>query len=132
MPIRQLIPVSEGFIEYCFEQRLFKDKYSIDEEYFKKLWLDNKQYIRVIIIDDLIIGITGFIPCEDGLLGYLVLTNNYPIYARYVVRQMREVLKKFKCKVKFLNHVDDKLIQKWYDLIGFKREGDYWVREAII
>ena len=99
MPNLQLVPVSEGLLNYCFEQRLYKDRYSIDEDYFKKLWLDNKDYIRIIIIDDNILGASGFIPCDDGLLGYLVLTTNYQKYSRYVIRKMREILSKFKCKV---------------------------------
>ena len=116
MPNLQLVPVSEGLLNYCFEQRLYKDRYSIDEDYFKKLWLDNKDYIRVIIVDDNIVGASGFIPSDDGLLGYLVLTNNYPKYSKYIIRKMREILSKFKCKVKFSNHNDDKTIHKWYGL----------------
>ena len=132
MPNLQLVPVSEGLLNYCFEQRLYKDRYSIDEDYFKKLWLDNKDYIRIIIVDDNIVGASGFIPSDDGLLGYLVLTNNYPKYSKYIIRKMREILSKFKCKVKFINHNDDNTIHKWYGLIGFKRVDNYWVREATL
>lgn len=128
----QLVPVSEGLIEYCFYKRIFKDRYDVDEKYFTKLWLDNAQYMRAIIIDDNIIGIAGFIPDDEGLLGYLVLTTSYKKYAKYVLRKMLDILNKFKCKVKFINHNDDNTIHKWYKLLGFRLVNNYWIREASI
>ena len=127
-----LVPISEGLIDYCLENRIKKDEYTIDEFYFRALWILNKEFMRVIIVDDDIVGLSGFLPDKDGLLGYLILTTSYPKYAKYVIKQMREVLSKFKCQVKFTNHNDDSVIHKWYGLIGFKRVGDYWIREATI
>ena len=127
-----LIPVSEGLIEYCFQNRLNKDKYDIDEAYFMELWLKYKTYMRIIVVDDAIVGVSGLIPGEDGLLGYLILTNSYKKYAKYIIKQIREVFSKIKCKIKFINHHDDKVTHKWYGLLGFKRIDNYWVREALI
>ena len=130
--VLNLVPISEGLIDYCFYNRINKDKQTLDEDKFKQIWLKHKQYFRIIIVDDHIIGLSGFMPDSEGLLGYLVLTNNYKKYTRYIIRQMREVLSKFKCRVKFVNHCDDSNIHKWYGLIGFKRVGDYWIREGSI
>ena len=54
------------------------------------------------------------------------------VFAMESIIKMREILNKFKCKVKFINHNDDNTIHKWYGLIGFKRVDNYWVREATI
>lgn len=128
MPNLQLVPVSEGLLDYCFENRLYKDRYTINDKAFKELWLDKSENIKVIIVDDYIVGAAGFIPCSDGLLGYLVLTHNYKKYSKYIIKKANEIISKFKCKVKFSNHNDDKTIHKWYGLLKFHREGNYWVR----
>lgn len=116
-------------LDYCFIKRLNRHKYPIDTTYFMNIILNCLDLFRVIKVKDDIVGIVGVIPMRGYLVGYLVLTDNYPKYARYFIKEMRKVLKTFTCPVKFINHNDDIDIHRWYGLIGFKRIGDFWIKE---
>lgn len=119
-------------LKYILSNRISKDLFPLDEDKYKKIMLENKQYFKIIYYQDKIIGVIGFMPTDKQYVldGYLILTDNYKKCVLESLRVFKKLLSKFKSDIQFCKHHDDSRVNKWYSLFGFKLEDNYWVRRV--